>query len=78
MITGEGAFDEQSLMGKLISGIISYQPKKLIILCGIKKVDSVYPVYPICPLVATSKESKSEPKKYLKKLLEYLYARGLV
>lgn len=78
VITGEGAFDEQSLMGKLISGIISYQPKKLIILCGIKKIDSVYPVYPICPLVATSRESKSEPKKYLKKLLEYLYARGLV
>ncbi len=39
IITGEGSFDEQSLNGKVISGILKYVDKsKVIIICGRNKI----------------------------------------
>lgn len=71
IITGEGSFDEQSLNGKVISGIKKYEPKRLIIICGSTKFTSdLTDVYPVVPTVATLEESLANPKECLLKLLE--------
>lgn len=70
IITGEGCFDNQSLDGKVISGIKKYQPTRLIIVCGkIKFSEEIENVYSIVPMVATEEESLSFPKDSLLKLL---------
>ena len=68
VITGEGKFDSQSFGGKVISGIKKYNPKRLIILCGISEVNQ-NDVYPIVPKYATIEESLNNPKESLEKLL---------
>ncbi|MGM9813999.1 MAG: glycerate kinase [Candidatus Enteromonas sp.] len=41
VVTGEGCFDDQSLNGKVISGILRYvDPSKLVIICGKSKVQN--------------------------------------
>lgn len=70
IITGEGQVDEQTLQGKVISGIIKYQPKRLIIITGFAKV--TYPdleIYAIVPKIATLKESLNNPLQCLRKLI---------
>lgn len=69
VITGEGKFDSQSFGGKVISGIKKYNPKKLIILCGISEVEDTN-IYAIVPKYASSEESLSNPKESLERLLE--------
>ncbi|MCM1513689.1 MAG: glycerate kinase [Anaeroplasma bactoclasticum] len=71
VITGEGSFDEQSLNGKVISGIWKHRPKRLIVLCG--KSDFSNPsfeVYPIVPMVASFEEAIQQPRASLERLLD--------
>ena len=70
IVTGEGCLDDQSLDGKVISGIKKYHPQRLIIICGQNKLSStINDVYAIVPTVATIEESLKEPISALKKLL---------
>lgn len=82
IITGEGALDKQSLMGKLIGEIlkkISHSDKKLIIICGhstlphqtIKRVSKRYQIqrpsiYSLTDTASSKKESIQQAEKYLK------------
>jgi glycerate kinase len=71
VITGEGRLDEQSLNGKVISGIMNYHPKKLEFVVGQSKLDNIeYPVHAIVPEVATIDEALSNPKECLKRLIK--------
>ena len=71
VITGEGRLDEQSLNGKVISGIMNYHPKRLEFVVGQSKLDNIeYPVHAIVPEVATIDEALSNPKECLKRLIE--------
>ena len=71
VITGEGRLDEQSLNGKVISGIMNYHPKKLEFVVGQSKLDNIeYPVHAIVPEVATVDEALSNPKECLKRLIK--------
>lgn len=71
VITGEGRLDEQSLNGKVISGIMSYQPKRLEFVVGQSKLENIeYPVHAIVPEVATVDEALSNPKECLKRLIK--------
>ena len=69
IITGEGQFDEETLQGKLIGSIIKYKPKKLIVLCGINKMDNYPNVYSIVPTLMTKEESLNNPEESLRKLI---------
>lgn len=70
IITGEGKFDNQSLNGKIISEIIKYNPKRLIIVCGINEInDPSYEIYSIVPSICSVEESMAEVKKYLASLI---------
>lgn len=64
IITGEGSFDNQSLNGKAISGIIEHVNKdKLIIICGQNKLkDSEYTIYE----TSNNKSNFEDIKKYAK------------
>ncbi len=74
VISGEGKIDSQSLQGKVISGIISYKPKRLEFVVGISELENCeYVVHSIVPSVATKEESLSNPKKYLRKLIEFKF-----
>ncbi|MBR6515387.1 MAG: glycerate kinase [Bacilli bacterium] len=71
VITGEGRLDEQSLNGKVISGIMNYHPKRLEFVVGQSKLDNIeYPVHAIVPEVATIDEALSNPKECLKRLIK--------
>ena len=70
VITGEGKFDSQSLNGKVISGIKKHNPKRLIILCGSKAIESNEEVYSIVPNVATLEDALTKPQESFKKLLD--------
>ena len=71
VITGEGKLDEQSLNGKVISGIMNYHPKRLEFVVGQSKLDNIeYPVHAIVPEVATIDEALSNPKECLKRLIK--------
>ena len=71
VFTGEGSFDEQSLNGKVISGIKKYNPKRMIIVCGKTSLNNFSSdVYPIVPSVATVDESMANPRDALLKLLK--------
>ena len=70
VITGEGSFDDQSLYGKVISGIWKYHPKRLIVLCGKSDLSNPpFEVYPIVPTVASFEEEIQQPKASLERLL---------
>lgn len=70
IFTGEGSLDSQSLNGKVISGIMKTNPKRLIIVCGQNKLENTkYEVYSLTPNVVTLDEALSEPVKSLIKLL---------
>ena len=71
VITGEGKLDEQSLNGKVISGIMSYQPKQLEFVVGSCTLDNLeYKVHAIVPDAATLDEALSKPKESLTKLIK--------
>lgn len=71
VITGEGAFDSQSLGGKVISGICKYHPKRLIVLCGKSDLSNApCEVYAIVPTVASFEEAMVHPKASLERLLD--------
>ena len=71
VITGEGRLDEQSLNGKVISGIMSYNPKQLEFVVGSCALeDVVYTVHAIVPTVATLDDAINKPKESLTKLIK--------
>ncbi len=70
VITGEGRLDEQSLNGKVISGIMSYNPKQLEFVVGSCALSNIpYKVHTIVPDAATLEEALSKPKESLTKLI---------
>ena len=71
IITGEGSFDEQSLQGKVYSGIAKHTPKeKLIVICGASKL-----AHPEVPVYEISK--KDAPFSYIKDHAKEDYAKAL-
>ena len=71
VITGEGRLDEQSLNGKVISGIMSYNPKKLEFVVGSCSLENIdYKVHSIVPDVASIDEAINKPKECLSKLIK--------
>lgn len=71
VITGEGKLDEQSLNGKVISGIMSYSPKELEFVVGSCSLNDLpYKVHAIVPNSATLEEALSKPKECLSKLIK--------
>lgn len=78
IVTGEGCLDDQSLDGKVISGIKKYHPQRLIIICGQNKLSStINDVYAIVPTVATIEESLKEPITALKNYYHSLNCKKL-
>ena len=74
IITGEGCFDEQSLNGKVISGIMKFNPKNLKIVCGFNKANNInIPIYSVVPLYASEEESLNNPIKSLRKLIDDVF-----
>lgn len=71
IITGEGSFDEQSLMGKVYQGIKKNTDTKVIVIAGINKT-SEENVYSIVPNIASVDESMKNPKESLKKLIKQI------
>lgn len=73
IITGEGKFDEQTLNGKIIKGIMEFNPKKLIIVCGISELEtSKASVFSIVPTICDLQTSLERPKESLDKLIDNL------
>ena len=71
IITGEGSFDEQSLQGKVYSGIRRHAPKeKLAVICGTNKL-----AHPEVPVYEISKKNSSFP--YIKEHAKEDYAKAL-
>ena len=71
IISGEGKFDYQTLQGKVIKGIMEYNPKRLIIISAINDLPNTnMEVYSIVPNIASIEESLKYPKENLKKLIE--------
>lgn len=71
VITGEGRLDAQSLNGKVISGIMSYNPKRLEFVVGSCALDNVdYKVHAIVPDAATLEEALTKPKECLTRLIK--------
>lgn len=70
IITGEGRLDEQTLDGKIIKGIMEYNPKRLIIVVGGSsiKLDNIE-VYAIVPDICSLNEAIAKPKESLQKLI---------
>ena len=75
VITGEGRLDSQSLNGKVISGIMGYNPKKLEFVVGQNALEENigYVVHSIVPTVATTEEALNNPKESLEKLIKEVY-----
>lgn len=73
IITGEGAIDEQTLQGKVISGILTYKPKRLIMVAGISKIKiENYEIYTVVPEICDLETSLKDPIQNFKKLIEKL------
>ncbi|MGM9899693.1 MAG: glycerate kinase [Bacilli bacterium] len=73
IITGEGKFDQQTLDGKIIKGIMEYHPKKLIIVTGIAEIETDQAsVYPIVPTICDLETSLSDAKGAFTKLIDSL------
>ncbi len=72
VITGEGAYDNQTSQGKLINAIKKHRPKKLIIVCGINRSNKKKNIYSIVPDVASHKESMYNPKECLIRLIDII------
>ncbi len=71
VITGEGRVDSQSLQGKVLSGIIAHNPKKLCLVVGSSLLESCqFPVYAIVPEIASAEQSMAEPEKWLAELVK--------
>ena len=82
VITGEGALDNQSLFGKVVSVICKKtieNEKKVIVITGnnklgfedLKKLNANY-IFSIVPDVATIEESLKEPKKIFEKFINLI------
>ena len=72
VISGEGKIDSQSIDGKVISGIIKhFGDKKIILLCALNEFNSFdYEIHSIVPQLATKQESKDNPNKYFRMLVQ--------
>lgn len=71
IVTGEGKFDSQSLEGKVITGIMNYNPKRLIIVTAINELlDSNLEIYSIVPTICFKEESLLNPQESLVKLIQ--------
>lgn len=71
IISGEGCIDEQSFQGKVLSGIIKHNPKRLELVVGFSKLkESEYVVHSVVGEVATMEESLSHPAGCLRKLIK--------
>lgn len=78
IITGEGKFDSQTLNGKIIKGIMQYQPKRLIIVTGISEITTKQAeVYAIVPTICTLEESMRNPETALRKLIKTIKLKWL-
>lgn len=74
IISGEGCIDEQSFMGKVLSGLIKHaEGKPIIFVCGQSKLSynkkdniTIYPMSKYAPSVDTM----TKPKKYLSIILD--------
>lgn len=72
IITGEGAFDFQSLQGKVFSGIRKYAGNKpVVVICGINRcsddtVSSEVRVFAACDYAKKPEDSIADPEKYLR------------
>lgn len=73
IITGEGKFDNQTADGKIIQGIMKYQPKRLIIVTGIAEIETTKAeVFAIVPKICDLETSLKEPYQNFKKLIDNL------
>ncbi|MFA6889811.1 MAG: glycerate kinase [Bacilli bacterium] len=78
IITGEGTFDQQSLFGKVVGGIIKRSDnKKVIVVCGVNNIGSTLPkeivkVVSIVPQITTYDEALLHAHEYFKKLCELI------
>lgn len=72
VITGEGRFDEQSLRGKVVCGVMKYDIPNLVIVSAIKKLDYEN-AYSIVPEITTKENSMSSPAKYLAELIDKIF-----
>lgn len=74
IITGEGCLDEQSLEGKVISGVLKYKPEVVHFVVGSSIMnDSSYTIHSVVPEVATKEESVNNPVECLKRLINKKY-----
>ncbi len=70
IISGEGKFDYQTLQGKVIKGIMEYNPKRLVIISAINELPNIdMEVYSIVPSIAGMDESLNHPHECLRKLI---------
>ena len=75
VISGEGRIDNQTLDGKVVSGITSkFDGKKKILVCALNELDSIEDsvIYSVVPQVATVDESMSNPEECYRKLCELI------
>lgn len=73
IVTGEGKFDEQTMDGKIIKGIMQYQPKRMIIIVGSSDITTDKgELFTIVPTICSVEESLANPKESLQKLIKSL------
>ncbi len=76
VISGEGRIDDQSMDGKVISGIVNhFKDKRIILLCAINQANIDYEVHSIVPDVAKTSESMLHPKECFRKLVQKSFNR---
>ena len=75
IITGEGSFDNQSLNGKVISGILKYVDKnKLVIICGKSKIaDKSYRILETSDGISDFNYIKANAKEMYKNTLDEFF-----
>lgn len=78
IITGEGSFDEQSMYGKVVGGIVMRaQNKKVIVVCGVNKMkhpipEGIHKIAAIVPKIASLEEALLHPQENFRKLCNSL------
>lgn len=73
VISGEGRIDNQTLDGKVVSGITSkFEGKKKILVCALNELEEISDckIYAVVPNYATVDESMANPEKYFRKMCQ--------
>ena len=73
VISGEGRIDNQTLDGKVVSGITSkFDGKKKVLVCALNELDSLEDceIYSVVPDFATVEESMANPEKCFRKMCQ--------